>query len=137
MFAIKCTHWLNYQITNNLYKLFLQKKLSNQVPRQEMAQRSIPTSAPVVNPGRKLPLNQNGPIPNIPQTQSPVLKRNTDSPINNEQMPGTSTKVMLEKPNMSPKLYRHPLNKENINIMVKSAYKEESDSVKVSRLVIK
>ena len=135
MFAIKFTHWLNYKIANNLYKPSLQKKLSNQVPQQEMAQRSIPTSAPAVNPGRKLPLNQNGVIPNIPQTQSPILKRNTDSPINHEKMPGSSTKAMLEKPNMSPKLYRHPLNKEKINVMVKSAYKEESDSVKVSRFV--
>ena len=101
-----------------------------------MAQRSIPTSASAANPGRKLPLNQNGPIPNIPQTRSPVLKRNTDSPINNEKMPGNSTKAVLEKPNMSPKLYKHPLNKETIDVMVKSAYKEESDSVKVSRFVL-
>lgn len=97
-----------------------------------MPQRSIPTSAPAANPGRKLPVNQNGPIPNIPQTRSPVLTRNTDSPVNNEKMPGNSTKAMLEKPNMSPKLYRHPLNKEKIDVMVTSAYKEESNSVKVT-----
>ena len=101
-----------------------------------MAQRSIPTSAPAANPGRKLTLNQNGPIPNIPQTQSPVPKRSTDSPISHEKMPGSSAKAMLEKPNMSPKLYRHPLNKEKIDEMVKSAYKEESNSVKVSRFAV-
>lgn len=103
-----------------------------------MAQRSIPTSVPAANPGRKLPLNQNGPIPNIPQTQSPVLKRNTDSPIANVKMPGSSSssKAMLEKPSMSPNLYRHPLNKEKIDATVKSAYKEESDSVKVSRFAL-
>ena len=133
---IKCTHLLKYKNTNNLHKPSLQKKLSNQVPRQEMAQRSIPTSVPAVNPGRKLPLNQNGPIPNIPQTQSPVLRRNADSLINNEKLPGSSTKAMLEKPHMSPKLYRHPLNKDKINLMVKSAYTEESDSVKVSRFFL-
>ena len=62
------------------------------------------------------------------------MKRNTDSPINNEKRHGNSTKAMSEKPNMSPKLYRHPLSKEKIDMMVKPAYKEESDSVKVSRL---
>lgn len=101
-----------------------------------MAQRSIPTSAPAANPGRKLPLNQKGPIPNISQTQSPVLMRSNDSTNSNEKMPGSSTKTMLEKPNVSPKLYRHPLNKEKIDAMVKSAYKEESDSVKVSRFAL-
>lgn len=101
-----------------------------------MAQRSIPTSAPAANPGRKLPLNQKGPIPNISQTQSPVLMRSNDSTNSNEKMPGSSTKTMLEKPNASPKLYRHPLNKEKIDAMVKSAYKEESDSVKVSRFAL-
>lgn len=100
-----------------------------------MAQRSIPTPAPAANPGRQLALNQNGAIPNIPQTRSPVMKRNTDSPINNEKMHGNSTKAMSEKPNISPKLYRHPLSKEKIDVMVKSAYKDESDSVKVSRFV--
>ena len=34
---------------------------------------------------------------------------------------------------MSPSLYRHRMNKEKIDAMVKSAYKEKSDSVKVGR----
>lgn len=101
-----------------------------------MAQRTIPTSTPGANPGRNLPLKQNASIPNVTQTQSPMMKRNqADSPINNVKIPGSSGKALLEKPSMSPSLYRHPLNKERIDAMVKSAYKEESDSVKVSRLV--
>ena len=75
-------------------------------------------------------------MPNVPQTQSPVLRRNTDSLINNKKIPGSSTKAMLEKPSMSPKLYRHPLDKDKIDLMVKSAYTEEGDSVKVSRFVL-
>lgn len=100
-----------------------------------MAQRTIPTSTPGTNPGRNLPLKQNASIPNVTQTQSPMMKRNPDSPINNVKIPGSSGKTLLEKPSISPSLYRHPLNKERIDAMVKSAYKEESDSVKVSRLV--
>ena len=108
-----------------------------------MAQRKIPNSPPTVNPGRNLPLKQNGPIPNVPQTQSPVMKRSTDSPVMSGKIPtlpmnsnvGNSGKVaVLEKQTMSPSLYRHPLNKEKIDAMVKSAYKDKGDSVKVSRL---
>lgn len=101
-----------------------------------MAQRTIPTSTPGANPARNLPLKQNVPIPNVTQTQSPIMKRNPDSPINNVKMPGSGGTTLLEKPSMSPaSMYRHPLNKEKIDAMVKSAYKERSDSVKVSRWV--
>ncbi|XP_078360243.1 uncharacterized protein LOC144644596 [Oculina patagonica] len=107
------------------------KKPNNQVPILEMAQRSIPASTPGANPARNLPLKQNVPIPNVTQTQSPIMKRNPDSSVNNGKMPGSSSNALLEKPSMSPaSMYRHPLNKEKIDAMVKSAYKERSDSVK-------
>lgn len=107
-----------------------------------MPQRTIPTSAPAPAPGRALPLKQNGPIPHpkVPQMQSPIMKRNTDNPIANVNMPtlplssnsGGGSKGILEKVSPSPKLYRHPLDKDKIDAMVKSAYKDtESDSVKV------
>ena len=38
----------------------------------------------------------------------------------------------MEKSSPSPKLYQHPLDKEKIDAMVKAAYKEESDTLKVS-----
>ena len=98
-----------------------------------MAQRTIPNSTPGSNPGRNLSLKQNGAIPNGSQMQSPIMKRNPNSPINNVKMPGSSSNALLEKPSMSASLYRHPLSKEKINAMVKAAYKEKSDSVKVSR----
>lgn len=107
-----------------------------------MPQRTIPTSAPAPAPGRALPLKQNGPIPHpkVPQMQSPIMKRNTDNPITSVNMPtlplssnsGGGSKGILEKVIPSPKLYRHPLDKDKINALVKSAYKDtESDSVKV------
>lgn len=102
-----------------------------------MAQRSIPASTPGANPARNLPLKQNVPIPNVTQTQSPIMKRNPDSSLNNGKMPGSSSNALLEKPSMSPaNMYRHPLNKEKIDAMVKSAYKERSDSVKVLTKII-
>ncbi|KAJ7394174.1 hypothetical protein OS493_003854 [Desmophyllum pertusum] len=110
-----------------------------QVPRQGVTQRTIPTLAPAANPVRNLPLKQNGPISNVTQTQSPVMKRSTDNPIINvakmSSLPlnsnaGSSGKAMLEKQSMSPNMYRRPLNKDKIDAMVKSTYKEKSDSVK-------
>lgn len=72
-------------------------------------------------------------MPNVTKAQSPIMKRNPESPSG--KMPGStcSGNTLLEKPSMSPSLYRHHMNKEKIDAMVKSAYKEESDSVKVGR----
>ena len=109
------------------------KKVIRQVPRQEMTQRTIPTSAPA--------MAQNGPIPlpKVPSTKSPILKRNTDSPVANVKLPSlplSSNSGGNSQASPSPKLYRYPLDKDKIDAMVKSAYKEQSDSVKVSRFQI-
>ena len=110
-----------------------------------MAQRKIPTLPPTSNPGRNLPLKQNGSIPSVQQTQSPAKKRNSDNPVPGGKIPtlpmnpsvGKNGQVtMSEKQPISPSLYRHPLKKEKIDAMVKAAYnnKGNSDSVKVLRL---
>lgn len=109
------------------------KKVIRQVPGQEMTQRTIPTSAPA--------MAQNGtiPRPKVPSTQSPILKRNTDSPVPNVKLPSlplSSNSGGSIQASPSPKLYRYPLDKDKIDAMVKSAYKEQSDSVKVIRLQI-
>lgn len=102
-----------------------------------MPKMSIPTGAPSGTPGRALAIQQNGPLmhPKVPQTQSPVLKRNVDSPVRNVKLPPlplSSKSGGSSNASPSPKLYRHPLDKEKINALVKSAYKEKStDSVKV------
>lgn len=115
------------------------KKVRHQVPRQDIAQSKISTLPPTSNPGRNPPLKQNGSIPNVPQNQSPAVKRNTDSPGTSGKIPtltmnpsvGKNGQVTVsEKQTMSPSLYRHPLNKEKIDAMVKAAYKGKSDSVK-------
>ena len=113
-----------------------------------MAQRKIPTLPPTSNPGRNLPLKQNGSIPSVQQTQSPAMKRNSDNPVPGGKIPtlpmnpsvGKNGQVtMSEKQPISPSLYRHPLKKEKIDAMVKAAYnnKGNSDSVKVIRLSAK
>ena len=110
-----------------------------------MAQRKIPTLPPTSNPGRNLPLKQNGSIPSVPQTQSPAMKRNSDNSVSCGKIPtlpmnpsvGKNGQVTIsEKQPISPSLYRHPLKKEKIDAMVKAAYnnKGNSDSVKVIRL---
>lgn len=117
------------------------KKARQQVPHQEMAQRKIPTLPPTSNPGRNLPLKQNGSIPSVPQTQSPAMKRNSDNSVPCGKIPTLPMNpsvvkngqvTMSEKQPISPSLYRHPLKKEKIDAMVKAAYnnKGNSDSVK-------
>lgn len=111
------------------------KKANGQIPRQEMSPRTIPTSAATQSPGRPHSIKQNGLIPHpiVTQTQSPITKRNPNRPIPNVKrpsLPRSSNSGGSSKASPSPKLYRHPLDKDKIDAMVKSAYKERSDSVK-------
>lgn len=110
---------------------------NGQLPRQKMSPRTVPTSAPpTVSLGQTLAMKQSSTMlhPSVAPTQSPVMKRSTDSPVPKVNVPclprNTSSGGSI-KTSPSPKLYRHPLGKEKIDALVKSAYKETSDSVKV------
>ena len=111
---------------------------NGQVPRREMFPRTVPPiSAPATaSLGQSLAMKQSNPMlhPSVAPTQSPVMKRSTDSPVPKVNVPclpqNTSSGGSI-KTNPSPKLYRHLLDKENIDALVKSAYKETGDSVKV------